>query len=140
MKNRKVAIRTIILRLLAGGTEVFRSSHQYLVALRSLIRHLREVSIVLMNRKVAIRITRILTRADGDATERTHGVLGTKIAGDVDGDLVPLVGGIDEGVGRMVHTGDVRASEVGVRSRLRHVSKVGGRWNGCAGMVARIVR
>jgi hypothetical protein len=71
-------------------------------------------------------------RADGDATERTDGVLGTKIAGDVDGDLVPLVGGIDEGVERMVHTGDVRASEVGDRSRLRHVSKVGGRWNGCA--------
>jgi hypothetical protein len=36
-------------------------------------------------------------RADGDATERTDGVLGTKIAGDVDGDLGPLVGGIDEG-------------------------------------------
>jgi hypothetical protein len=71
-------------------------------------------------------------RADGDATERADGVLGTKIAGDVDGELVPLVGGIDEGVGRMVHTGDVRASEVGVRSRLRHVSKVGSRWNGCA--------
>jgi hypothetical protein len=48
-------IVTIILRLLVNGTEVFRSSHQYLVALRYLRRDLREVSIVLKNRKVAIR-------------------------------------------------------------------------------------
>jgi hypothetical protein len=55
-------IVTIILRLLVYGTEVFRSFHQYLVALRYLRRDLREVSIVLMNRKVASRIMRIRTR------------------------------------------------------------------------------
>jgi hypothetical protein len=55
-------IVTIILRLLVDGTEVFRSSYQYLVALRYLMRDLREVSILQMMRKVANRITRIRTR------------------------------------------------------------------------------
>jgi hypothetical protein len=47
-------IVTIVLRLLVDGTGVFRSSHQYLAALRYLRRDSRDVSTVLKNRKVAI--------------------------------------------------------------------------------------
>jgi hypothetical protein len=65
-------IVTIILRLLVDGTEVFRSSHQYLVAFRYLIKDLRDVSTVMKNRKVAIR-TNISRTWDAAAAAFSNG-------------------------------------------------------------------
>jgi hypothetical protein len=52
-------ILTIVRGLHVGGTEGIRSFHQYLVALQYLTSDLRDVSIVLRNRKVEILITHI---------------------------------------------------------------------------------